>query len=42
MPAKDEADPDYQGGEKEGITSAEQKTVNEFLKKHGWGKEENK
>jgi len=42
MPAKDEADPDYQGEEREGITPEEKKTVNEFLKKHGWGKEGNK
>lgn len=39
VPVKDSSDPDYQEKNKEGISSEEQKTVNEFLKKHGLGKE---
>ncbi|CAI2191240.1 1843_t:CDS:2, partial [Funneliformis geosporum] len=35
MPVKDEADPDYrQKEEKDGMTTEERKSVNEFLKKH--------
>ncbi|CAG8686904.1 7220_t:CDS:2, partial [Ambispora gerdemannii] len=41
MPVKDEGDPDYrQREEKDGMTPAERKTVNEFLKKHGLDKKE--
>ena len=41
MPVKDEADPDYrQREEKDGMTNEERKAVNDFLKKHGWSKEE--
>jgi len=36
MPVKDEADPDYrQREEKDGMTTDERKSVNDFLKKHG-------
>ena len=43
MPVKDEADPDYrQREEKDGMTTDERKSVNDFLKKHGWNKEESK
>ena len=41
MPVKDEGDPDYrQMEEKDGLTSEQRKAVNDFLKKHGWNKEE--
>ena len=41
MPVKDEADPDYrQREEKDGMTTDERKSVNDFLKKHGWNKGE--
>jgi hypothetical protein len=36
IPVKDEADPDYQQREeKDGMTTEERKSVNDFLKKHG-------
>ena len=43
MPVKDEGDPDYrQREEKDGMTPAERKTVNDFLQKHGLDKKDNK
>jgi hypothetical protein len=42
IPVKDEADPDYKEEKKDVITPEERKTVNEFLKKHGLNKSENK
>ncbi|CAI2192120.1 4244_t:CDS:2 [Funneliformis geosporum] len=42
MPVKDEADPDYrQKEEKDGMTTEERKSVNEFLKKHDMANKNN-
>jgi hypothetical protein len=42
IPVKDEADPDYKEEKKDVITLKERKIVNEFLKKHGLNKSEDR